>query len=289
MTVGDPVEVVVDDANGDELRFDVRVAGPRDGPLVLLLHGFPQTSWSWREQIPVLADAGYRVAAPDQRGYSPGARPTSVEAYAREAIVGDTVALAAALGADRFHLVGHDWGGAVGWQVAGREGRHLLSLASLATPHPQALADAYAGRLGGDQSSRSAYVDLFRAEGAEQGMLANDAAGLRLVLMGAGLDEQEAAPYLDALGTPEALGAALNWYRAMSLSDVDGLGPIDVPTLYVWGTDDVALGPEVALATADHVAGPYTVVSAECDHWLPEHAAPIVNSALLEHLGSITP
>ena len=155
------------------------------------------------------------------------------------ALIGDVGRLADALAIDRFHLVGHDWGGAVAWQTGGRMGDRLLTLASLATPHPQALADAYTGKLGGDQSSRSGYVAMFREAGSENGMLANDAAGLRLILQASGLTEAESQPYLDALGTPEALRAALNWYRASSLADVDGLGPITVPTLYIWSTNDL--------------------------------------------------
>lgn len=282
MTVPEPTPLVVDDATWGPLTFDVRLAGPDDGELVVLLHGFPQTSWSWHEQIPALAAAGYRVAAPDQRGYSPGARPEPVAAYERDALVGDVLALASRLGRDRFHLVGHDWGGAVGWQVAGRHGHRLLSYTSITTPHPHALADAYAGRLGGDQEARSSYVAIFREEGAELGMLANEAAGLRLALQASGLTEAESAPYLQALGAPDALRAALNWYRATSLADVDGLGPITVPTLYVYGTADVALGPEAAHATQDHVEGPYRMIELDCDHWVPEHAPDVVNEALLE-------
>jgi pimeloyl-ACP methyl ester carboxylesterase len=283
-------QVTVEDADWGALVFDVRLAGPENGPLVLLLHGFPQTSWSWRNQIEPLAAAGYRVAAPDQRGYSPGARPESVEAYARDTMMNDPLALATMLGHDRFHLVGHDWGGSLAWQLAGRRGERLLTLTSLTTPHPQAMADAYAGKLGGDQASRSMYVDMFRAEGSEDGMLANEAAGLRLILQGGGLSEAESQPYAEALGTSDALRAALNWYRAMSLADVDGLGPITTPTLYMWGTNDVALGPEPARATADHVTGPYTVVELEgADHWVPEHSADAVTAALLEHLATATP
>ena len=290
MTTPDPTAVRVVDPDWGELTFDVRLAGPDAGELVLLLHGFPQTSWSWRNQIGALADAGYRVAAPDQRGYSPGARPTATEAYARDALVGDVLGLATALGHDRFHLVGHDWGGSVAWQLAGRRGERLLTLASLTTPHPQAMADAYAGKLGGDQTARSMYVDMFRAEGSEDGMLANEAAGLRLILLGGGLDEAEAQAYVEALGTTDALRSALNWYRAMSLADVDGLGPITAPTLYLWGTNDVALGPEAARATGDHVDGPYTVIELEgADHWVPEHSAEAVTRALLNHLARATP
>jgi pimeloyl-ACP methyl ester carboxylesterase len=290
VSVPDPVPVAVDDPVRGELVFDVRVAGPDDGEPVVLLHGFPQTSWSWSQQIAALAAAGYRVIAPDQRGYSPRARPDDVAAYAMTALIGDVIGLCDALGVDRFHLVGHDWGGAVAWQTAGRRGDRLLTLASLATPHPQALADAYTGKLGGDQASRSGYVAMFQQEGSEDGMLANDAAGLRLILQGSGLNEAESQPYLEALGTRDALRAALNWYRASSLADVEGLGAITMPTLYIWSTNDLALGREPAEATGDHVAGPYTFVELDgVDHWIGEHAPDETNRALLAHFASATP
>jgi pimeloyl-ACP methyl ester carboxylesterase len=290
VSVPDPVEVAVADPAWGDLVFDVRIAGPDHGEPVILLHGFPQTSWSWHEQIPVLAAAGYRVIAPDQRGYSPGARPDDVEAYTMPALIGDVGRVADAFDVDRFHLVGHDWGGAVAWQTAGRNGGRVVTLTSLATPHPQALADAYTGRLGGDQGSRSGYVAMFKEAGSEDGMLANEAAGLRLILQASGLTEAESQPYLDALGTPDALRAALNWYRASSLADVEGLGPITVPTLYIWSTNDVALGREPAEATADHVAGPYTFVELDgIDHWIGEHAPDATNRALLANFARATP
>jgi pimeloyl-ACP methyl ester carboxylesterase len=103
--------------------FTARADGPTDGPLVLLLHGFPQTSWEWHHQLPALGDAGYRAVAPDQRGYSPGARPVGVDAYAIDELVADALALAEVFGAARFHLVGHEWGAIVAWQVAGGASR----------------------------------------------------------------------------------------------------------------------------------------------------------------------
>src|SRR5688572_5632939 len=117
-------------AVGDE-TFDARVAGPEDGDVVLHLHGFPQTSWSWRAQLDALGAAGYRAVAPDQRGYSAGARPADVERYAIPNLVADVLGIADALGAERFHLVGHDWGAAVAWQVAGRHQARLRSLTIL--------------------------------------------------------------------------------------------------------------------------------------------------------------
>ncbi len=189
-------------------------------------------------------------------------------------------------GIDRFHLVGHDWGGAVAWQVAGRHPDRLRTLTVISTPHPAAFGAALAGEGGSDQADRSGYMEFFRTEGSEQVMLADDAGLLKLVYLGSGLTEQEAAPYLEAMSTPEALGAALNWYRAADITLVDGLGPIVAPTLYIWSTNDVALGREAAEATARFVEGPYRFEELDgVDHWVAEHAPDSVNALLLEHLG----
>jgi pimeloyl-ACP methyl ester carboxylesterase len=269
------------------LTFDVLVAGPADGEPVILLHGFPETARSWRHQIEALSAAGYRVVAPDQRGYSPSARPSDVSAYAIGELISDVLGLADSLSIDRFHLVGHDWGAALAWQVAGRHADRLRSLTILSVPHPKAFGMSLGEDASGEQAQRSSYVAMFQAEGSELGMLANDAVGLRLIYLGSGLSEEEAAPYLEAMGTPDALGAALNWYRASSLTDVMGLGPITTPTLYVWSTEDPALGREAAEATADCVEGPYTFVVLDgVDHWIGEHAPDETNRLLLEHLRS---
>jgi len=266
------------------LRFDVTADGPEDGPVVILLHGFPETSACWRHQVPVLAAAGYRVLAPDQRGYSPEARPAGVEAYRSEALMGDVLGLADAVGADRFHVVGHDWGASITWQLAARHGERLRTATTLSVPHPLAYASALADTAT-DQADRSSYFALFREEGSEHGLLGEDATGLRLIYAAAGLTEEEAAPHLAALGTPEALGAALNWYRAAGPHLIDGLGPVTVPMLHVWSTEDVALGREGAEATAAFVEGPYRFEVLEgVDHWIPEHAPDRLNELLLEHL-----
>jgi pimeloyl-ACP methyl ester carboxylesterase len=270
-----------------ELVFDVRVAGPEVGEVVVLLHGFPQHSYSWRHQVRALADAGYRVVAPDQRGYSPGARPDAVEDYGRTQLVGDVLGLADAVGAERFHLVGHDWGGAVAWQVAGRHPERLRSLTVLTTPHPVAFLQGLQGELGGDQQERSGYMAMFREEGAEDQFLANGAQLFRMVFAATGLTDEEAAPYVETLGSREALRAALNWYRASSVADTDGLGPIVTPTLYVWSTEDPALAPETAEATEPLLEGPRRVVKLEgVGHWIPEQAAEQTNALLLEHFAS---
>ncbi len=265
--------------------FDARAAGPVDGELVLLLHGFPQTGRAWERLLGPLADAGYRAVAPDQRGYSPGARPTDDAAYAMEHLVADVAGLADALGAEAFHVVGHDWGGAVAWHVAGTHPDRVRSLTVLSTPHPGAFAQAFSGDIGGDQVQRSSYMQIFAADGAAEMMLADDAAGLRAVFQLTGMADEQAQPYVEALGSVEALDAALAWYRAALAGLMGGGAPIPVPTLYVWGTDDPALGRETAEATAGHVEAPYRFVALDgVGHWVTEDATDTVRDLLLEHL-----
>jgi pimeloyl-ACP methyl ester carboxylesterase len=268
------------------LTFDARVAGPEDGEPVLLLHGFPQTSWSWRSQLEALGAAGYRAIAPDQRGYSPGARPTDVEAYAINHLVADVIGIADAVGADRFHLVGHDWGAAVAWQVAGRHQDRLRSLTILSVPHPKAFGRAYTGEGGADQASRSSYIDFFRSDDAADAFMSNDGDGLRNLFVASGL-QGDAEPYVEVLKQPGAMQAALNWYRAAGLADVDELGEISMPTMFVWSTDDGALGPDAAKWTAEYVSGPYRFEVFEgVNHWIADAEPEKLNALLLEHLPS---
>ena len=269
---------------GDDV-FQARADGPVDGEPVLLLHGFPQTSWSWRHQVTALAEAGFRAVAPDQRGYSPGARPADVDAYSIPNLVGDVLGIAGTLGIDRFHLVGHDWGAAVAWQVAGRHQDRLRSLTILSVPHPTAFGRALAGEGGADQSTRSSYIDFFRSDGAADAFTADGGTGLRNLFAMTSLEDVD--PYVEVLLQPGAMQAALNWYRAASLTDAEGLGPITMPTLFVWSTEDAALGPDAARWTGEYVDGPYRFEVLEgIGHWIAEHAPERLNELLLEHLAS---
>lgn len=266
------------------LEFDATAGGPPGGEVVLLLHGFPETSREWRHQMPVLAAAGYRVVAPDQRGYSPGARPEDVDSYSGEHLVADVIGIADHLGAETFHLVGHDWGGGVAWQVAGRHPERLRTLTVVSTPHPAAFR---ASILSGEQREKSAYMLFFRSPDAEDAFLADDAALLRNLYEMSGLSASDAAEHLPFMSERSALTGGLNWYRAADIGLVEGLGPITTPTMYVWSTDDPALGREAAEATRDCVAGPYRFeVLDGVNHWVPETAPDDLNRLLLEHLGA---
>src|SRR5450432_4644805 len=243
----------IDDVTAGGHTFRTRLAGPADGEVVILLHGYPECSWEWRHQLPALAAAGYRAVAPDQRGYSPGARPSGVDHYDQRSLVGDVLALADQFGADRFHLVGHDWGAIVAWHVAGWHPDRVRSLTIASVPHPAAFARALRDP-STDQAERSAYIQTFKEHGEdsvlgspEQLENAFDASGL------AGHDVEE---HVRVLSDPGALEAATYWYRAFDFLAGD-LGSITVPTLFVWSTDDVALGPDGARWTAEHVRAPY--------------------------------
>jgi pimeloyl-ACP methyl ester carboxylesterase len=276
--------ITVTDPEFGRLEFDATGDGPDDGDLVLLAHGFPQTKRSWRAQLPALAAAGYHAVAIDQRGYSPRARPPGIDAYRVDKLTRDLLAIADELGAERFHLVGHDYGAVVAWQMAARHGERLATMTTLSVPHPVAYLEAYETA---DQASRSSYFEWFRAEGAEDDFVADGCAKLRWLYTAAGLSPADVEAYTAALGSREAIGSALNWYRAAGPDMIEGLGPVTVPVLHIWSTGDPALGPEGAYGTARHVEGPYRFEVLEgVDHWIPEHAADTVNRLLLEHLGS---
>jgi pimeloyl-ACP methyl ester carboxylesterase len=274
-----------------DLTFSALAAGPADGRPVVFLHGFPQTAWSWHHQLEAVAASGGRALAFDQRGYSQGARPPAVNDYRIDALVADVLAVADAQGWERFDLVGHDWGAMGAWVTAGRHANRLRSLSAVSVPHPAAFAAALSGG-DPDQAQRSSYIDVFRQEGvAERALLGEDGSGdgLRAMFAASGLgpDAPEVDVFVAAMLEPGALTAALNWYRAMSAGSVDDIGTITVPTLYVWSTEDIALGRQAAEATAQWVAGPYRFeVLTGVSHWIPEAAPHDLTRLLLEHLST---
>ncbi len=266
----------------DGLTFDVRDAGPLDGPVVIALHGFPQTSASWAGVVPLLTAAGYRVLTPDQRGYSPGARPQAVADYAMARLCGDVLALADAAGAERFHLVGHDWGAVVAWVLAGRHPVRVATLTAVSVPHPASMARA----LRGCQLLRSWYVGLFQLPRVPEALFAARDGGLvRRLLTSTGMADTDEAVRLLADG-PTAT-AALNWYRALRLPHALHAGTTRVPTLYVWSDGDTALGRRGAVGTAAFVDAPYRFeVLAGVSHWVPEERPAELAALTLAHLAA---
>jgi pimeloyl-ACP methyl ester carboxylesterase len=271
-----------------DLTFDVRADGPEDGRPVLLLHGFPETSASWAAVSPLLARAGLRTYAPDQLGYSPGARPDEVGAYSTQSLTQVTADLMTALDLPQADVVGHDWGANVAWALAAWHSDRVRSLTAVSVPHPAAYTVAY--RTDPEQKERSAYIRLFWQEGkAEEVLLADGARRLRRMLSGgegdSGVPAQAIEEYVAVLSAPGALTAALNWYRAMSSSE--RVDPIEVPTTYVWSDGDVAIGRTAAEACADHVRGDFRFVELNgITHWIPEQAPERLAEAILDRIAS---
>ena len=263
------------------LTFRVSDTGAPKGRPVLLLHGFPQTSWSWRHVIPALVDAGHRVLALNQRGYSPGASPDAVEDYAGEHLVGDVIGVLDALGIESVDLVGHDWGAAVAWQVASLFPDRVATLTAISVPHPGAFMEALTSDT--DQQGRSGYMIDFATPGYEKTLLANDAIKFRALFgVGTGVDIDH---ILSQVGTPDRLRLALNWYVAQSVERALATPHTPVPTLHIWSDDDWALGEYGARATLRYVTGPYQLVTLPgISHWIPEHAPQQTAELILKHL-----
>ena len=272
----------------DGLTFDVRDGGPPDGEPVVLLHGFPQDSSAYDRMAPLLHAEGLRTLAPDQRGYSPGARPRGRSPYRLRAVAGDVVALLDAAGLESAHVVGHDWGGAVAWALGAWHPGRVRTLTSLSTPHPGAVARAV---LTSDQGLRSAYMAAFQVPVLpERLLLARDGAALRGVLENGGLPEDAVARYVDRMREPGALSAALAWYRAVPFGARDAVGRVGVPTLHVWSSGDVFLGRTATERTRDFVTGPYRLEVLEgVPHWIPELAAERTAELVVAHTRAAAP
>ena len=282
-----PGEIITSQIEVGDFTFDARMAGPDDGEVVLLLHGFPQTSHEWRHQLRGLGEAGYRAVAPDQRGYSPGARPEAIEDYEIPRLVEDIVGIADAVGADRFHLVGHDWGAIVAWAVAVAAPDRVITVNPISVPH----LDAFARVLrdpASCQPGASAYFDIFVQPDSEDAFLAEDSAGLRAIY--ARVDPAAVDEYVRVLGSKAALGSALNWYRA-NIADRVPMGPalgnVQVPTMFTWSDGDTALCVDGARLTEEYVDGPYRFEILEgVSHWIPDLAPEELTVLLLDHLGT---
>ncbi|GEM_PF-43698 len=269
--------------------FDALAAGAPDGELVVLLHGFPQTAAMWRPQIEALAAAGYRVVAPNQRGYSPGAQPTGTEAYTLDEVAADTMAMVDELGVDTFHLVGHDFGGAAAWELAASEFDRLLSMTSISNPHPSALGAALFDPES-DQAARSEYVVALTSLSAADDLLADDAAALRETWAEAQLTDEQVAGELEVLGEWRAIHAATEWYRASFSATYVAPGRSLVPTMFLWSTDDAPLGPDPAFLTPPLGGRDFRFeVVQSVNHWLPNIVPDLVSDLLLDFLSAPGP
>ena len=274
------------EANG--LGFHVASCGDGDR-LALLLHGFPECWYSWRLQMPVLADLGYRVWAPDLRGYGESDRPPRMQDYAIEKLLDDVAGLIDASGRDRVLLIGHDWGAVIAWYFAMRGLRPLERLVIMNVPHPGPFARELRTW---KQFRRSWYGGFFQLPRLPEAALrAGDYRAIRQAFLGSAIDksrfpEEALRVYRDAAAQPGALTAMLNYYRALvrggggERQRALGLPIIEVPTLMIWGVEDIALAVETTYGTEEHVRDLTLRYLPNVSHWVQQEAPEIVNAML---------
>jgi len=267
-----------------ELTFDVIDAGPADGPVVVLLHGFPQFNTSWNAVIDRLTAQGYRCLAPNQRGYSPGARPLRRRDYRMPEIVEDIRALIDASGAERVHLAAHDWGAAAAWAAAAELPDRIATLTPFSVPHPGAFLK---GLVTSRQGLMSWYMYFFQLPWLpERLLLGRNGSAIRMSesLQSGGQSKEAADRDAKAMAAPGVLTAALNWYRALPLTDLrQSAGKIAVPTMYVWSDKDIALAEKPARNTVRYVTGDYRFeILRGVSHWIPDECPDAAADLLLE-------
>lgn len=283
------------DANG--LRFEVDKCGEGER-LALCLHGFPEHSFSWRYQLPMLADLGYQAWAPNLRGYGNSSRPEGISAYALEYLLEDVAGLIDASGAQQTVLLAHDWGAVIAWYFAIRKIRPLQQLVICNVPHPQSMA----GGINWEQLKKSWYIFFFQIPGlAEKMMSRNDGALMRETMRSSAVDKSR---FPDEVGEvyrgnamqPGALTAMVNYYRALvrgggaKRQRAQGLPMIETPTLMVWGEDDVALTKETTYGTEKYVRDLTIRYLPRVSHWVQQEQPEAVNAMIAAFLqGQVVP
>lgn len=277
----DPENYTIIEANG--LSFAVDIRGDKTGTPVILLHGFPESAVMWDKFMDELTADGYYAIAPNQRGYSAGARPDDVEQYELKYLTSDIVAIADQLELEKFHLIGHDWGAAVGWQVAAENPDRVISYAAISVPHVDAFGKAY--REDTTQYESSAYIRFFQKSILPEFMMAKSNYA-RLRSIWSQHEDAEIEHYISILGQENALTSAINWYRANFPIFTNGLniGKVKVPVTFIWGSQDHALKRSGVDDTQNYVEAEYKFIEMDAGHWIIQEKYQELTGHLLEHL-----
>ena len=266
----------------DDLIFTCRVNGlDNSGSTVILLHGFPETSKMWSKLIKILADNNYRVIAPDQRGYSVNARPLSTNEYKIDKLSQDVIDIANAFNADKFHLVGHDWGSAIGWFLCSLYSNRIITYTPLSVPH----LDAFGDTIKNDkiQKKKSFYLKWFRLRFIPE-FYFKILNYKNLKSLWRKSDKSEINSYIKVFSQKNALTTALNWYRANNFKGNRKIGKINVPILMIYGTKDMAIGEKAVDETKKHIDASYKLIKIKASHWLIQDSFDLISKEVLMHL-----
>ena len=273
------------------IRLHVIQAGPKDGPLVILLHGFPELWYGWRYQIPYLASAGYHVWAPDQRGYNLSDKPAGIAAYTLDTLTADVIGLIDAAGREVAFLVGHDWGGAVAWWAATRYPQRVERMVVINAPHGTVMRKHL--RHNPAQLLRSWYIFFFQIPRLPEAMARLEdwkmvVETLRQSSRPNTFSDADLELYKQAWSQPKAYTCMLNWYRALMRGRPRLPSPpcLSVPTLLIWGARDRFLGREMAQQSIDLCSEGRLVVIEEATHWVQHEEADRVNALIADFLRS---
>lgn len=271
------------------IKLHVVQAGPKSGVPVVLLHGFPEFWYGWRNQIPALVGAGCRVIVPDQRGYNLSDKPKGVKNYRVETLVKDIIGLIDALEYEKVNLVGHDWGAVVAWTLAILHPERLHKLGIMNVPHPAVMRRFLTRDL--EQMRRSWYVFFFQLPWMpERFMSADDWRGAVSALRGSGrihtFTKEDIAKYKEAWSQPGAMTAMLNWYRAVirHMPKLTKEPRVKVRTLMMWGMKDFALSHRMARPSMDYVDEGNLIFFPEATHWVQHDEAEEVNHYLVDFI-----
>lgn len=271
------------------ISLHVAQAGPEDGSLVVLLHGFPEYWAGWKAQIPALAEAGFRVWAPDQRGYNLSDRPTEIRAYSLDELAKDVIGLIDAAGAEQAYVVGHDWGAAVAWWVAINYPQRVKKLTILNVPHPSVMFKTI--RSTPRQLLKSWYIFFFQIPRLPEFLISrgNWNAGVQMMRNSANpntFSDADMDGYRAAWSRSGAFTAMLNWYRAIVRHQPqrNASSRVSVPTLMIWGVRDVALDRSMAQPSIDYCERGKLVFIEDATHWVQHDKPERVNKLLLDFL-----
>lgn len=281
------VEFHLIETNG--IRLHTAVAGPEDGELVVLLHGFPEFSYGFHHQMEALAASGYRVVAPDQRGYHLSDKPEQIEDYTINKLSGDIAGLIEAFGETSAIVIGHDWGGAVAWHLAASKTEYVKKLIAINIPHPAAMPRVFMKNP--LQWLKSSYMAFFQLpEVPEKLMAANDFESMKQAMKGTArpdaFTDQELERYKDAWSQPGALTGMLNWYRAIRKGSLLQMpkAPLRMPVRIIWGLGDQFLSPMLATESLKFCENAELVWVGEATHWVHHEQPEIVNRLIKEFL-----
>ena len=271
------------------VKLHVVTAGPEDGPLVVLLHGFPEYWKGWKHQIPALVEAGYRVMVPDQRGYNTSEKPAKISDYDIDLLAGDILGLIDHAGRDKAHVVGHDWGAVVAWWLGIHHGDRLNKLAILNVPHPIVMRKHLMKNR--SQLKKSWYIFFFQIPFIpEQAFIRNGGEKMLQMLKTTSnpgsFSEEDLAGQAQSWANPGCPRSMINWYRAMMrrVASRQEQVRISVPLQMIWGKNDIALGSEMAAPSLDYCDDGQLEMIEEATHWVQHDAPERVNEILIEFL-----